>query len=106
MFWRKKNKNNTEHPTTDAVPATQKNSEIRVVIKTDLGNVRTNNEDSASFFRIADKDILREKGCLLIVADGMGGHLAGEVASKMAVDTISMDRKFKFIAFFAPYNIG
>jgi PPM family protein phosphatase len=48
--------------------------------RTDTGLVRTNNEDS--YF--ADP----ERG-LAIVADGMGGHAGGEVASKIAVDTIS-----------------
>lgn len=32
---------------------------------------------------------LSQKGCLLVVADGMGGMNAGEVASKIAVDTIA-----------------
>ncbi|MEO5890830.1 MAG: Stp1/IreP family PP2C-type Ser/Thr phosphatase [Ferruginibacter sp.] len=89
MFWKKKNNTNVEQSTTDPNRAMENNGEIKVVIKTDLGNVRTNNEDAASFFRIADEAIVREKGCLLLVADGMGGHLAGEVASKMAVDVIS-----------------
>jgi serine/threonine protein phosphatase PrpC len=48
--------------------------------RTDVGLVRTNNEDT--YF--ADP----ERG-LAIVADGMGGHAGGEVASKIAVDTIS-----------------
>jgi serine/threonine protein phosphatase PrpC len=48
--------------------------------RTDVGLVRTNNEDS--FFT----DLGRG---LAIVADGMGGHAGGEVASKIAVDTIS-----------------
>lgn len=60
---------------------------IRSVVVTDLGNIRTNNEDVGLFFRMGDK--LREKGCLLMVADGMGGHNAGEIASGMAADTIS-----------------
>ncbi|MEP7108006.1 MAG: Stp1/IreP family PP2C-type Ser/Thr phosphatase [Ferruginibacter sp.] len=89
MFWKKKNKNIEEQRETGTPPVMQNNPGVRVVIKTDLGNVRTNNEDSASFYRIADEDILREKGYLLIVADGMGGHLAGEIASKLAVEIIS-----------------
>lgn len=62
---------------------------IKVVVHTDLGNIRTNNEDTGLFFRIADAGITQEKGCILMVADGMGGHAAGEVASQMATDIIS-----------------
>ena len=45
----------------------------------DVGRKRTANEDS--FF--ADPELR-----LFVVADGMGGHAAGEVASKIAVDSI------------------
>lgn len=47
--------------------------------KTDPGCVRTNNEDSLAI----DQDL-----GLLVVADGMGGHNSGEVASRLATDTI------------------
>src|ERR1700680_1634921 len=36
-----------------------------------------------------DQLIMAKKGALFIVADGMGGHAAGEVASEIAVDTVS-----------------
>jgi len=88
MFWRKKNKNKAEQKNTDPGFEVTDTSTVKVVIKTDLGNVRTNNEDSGSFFKVADENIIREKGYLLLVADGMGGHNAGEVASKMAVEII------------------
>ncbi|MBL7701435.1 MAG: Stp1/IreP family PP2C-type Ser/Thr phosphatase [Ferruginibacter sp.] len=64
-------------------------AEIKAVVLSDLGNIRTNNEDMGLFFKIADKNVIREKGYMLIVADGMGGHQAGEVASRMATDIIS-----------------
>lgn len=64
---------------------------VKAVVLSDLGNVRTNNEDIGMFYRIADDDITREKGYLMMVADGMGGHNAGEVASRLAVETISQE---------------
>lgn len=48
---------------------------------TDVGLVRDNNEDS--FYKSKDCNFP-----LFIVADGMGGHKAGETASKMAVEII------------------
>src|SRR5574340_434295 len=36
-----------------------------------------------------DPQVMANKGALFIVADGMGGHAAGEVASEIAVDTVS-----------------
>jgi protein phosphatase len=64
---------------------------LKVVVLSDMGNVRTNNEDTGMFFKVADEQVIREKGYLLMVADGMGGHQAGEVASRMAADIISRE---------------
>lgn len=55
---------------------------MRFSVCSDVGKKRTQNEDS---FYVSD--FLKNTG-YIIVADGMGGHNAGEIASKMAVDTI------------------
>ena len=54
----------------------------------DPGCKRSSNEDSCAFVIPSDPELLRSKGILGIVADGMGGHAAGEVASAMAVDIV------------------
>jgi protein phosphatase len=69
--------------------------------QSDVGLVRENNEDS---FLIANlttgvatqesakiHDAIGEEGTLLLVADGMGGAKAGEVASRMAVESIAQN---------------
>ena len=56
---------------------------------TDTGCQREINEDSISYVKPNDPVKLASKGLLAIVADGMGGHSAGEVASNLAVQTIS-----------------
>ncbi|MEK6543142.1 MAG: Stp1/IreP family PP2C-type Ser/Thr phosphatase [Elusimicrobiota bacterium] len=61
--------------------------QVRAAGKTDVGKARTNNEDSM----LCD-DALG----LFIVADGMGGHNAGEVASAMAVKII--DENMRMLA--------
>jgi len=62
--------------------------EIVATVLTDVGCVREINEDSGRFIRPDDETRLKNKGALLIVADVMGGHSAGEVASGMAVELI------------------
>ncbi|MBS4193936.1 Stp1/IreP family PP2C-type Ser/Thr phosphatase [Lederbergia citri] len=52
---------------------------MKALFKTDKGVVRPHNEDNGGIF-------YNKHGiCLAIVADGMGGHQAGEVASQIAV---------------------
>jgi protein phosphatase len=63
--------------------------EIVASVQTDPGCVREANEDAGRFFKPSDPSLLSSKGIITIVADGMGGHLAGEVASGLAVELIS-----------------
>jgi serine/threonine protein phosphatase PrpC len=56
---------------------------------TDVGRKREHNEDNMAFVIPKDSLVMASKGALFIVADGMGGHAAGEVASEIAVDTVS-----------------
>ncbi|MBI5528612.1 MAG: Stp1/IreP family PP2C-type Ser/Thr phosphatase [Deltaproteobacteria bacterium] len=54
--------------------------QIKAAGLTHVGMKRTHNEDS--FFTMEEEN-------LFIVADGMGGHSSGEVASQMAVETVA-----------------
>lgn len=54
----------------------------------DTGRVRQLNEDSVRVERPSDAAIASKWGDLYVVADGMGGHESGEVASKIAIETI------------------
>ncbi len=56
---------------------------------TDVGRKREHNEDNMAYVIPKDLQVMAKKGALFIVADGMGGHAAGEVASEIAVDTVS-----------------
>ena len=75
-------------------------SPVRVEVfgRTDVGQTRDHNEDS---FLVADltrkvaslqpevrEHVIGERGSLFVVADGMGGAAAGEIASDLAVETI------------------
>ncbi|WLR43576.1 Stp1/IreP family PP2C-type Ser/Thr phosphatase [Bacillus carboniphilus] len=53
---------------------------MNVVHITDQGKVRTHNEDSVGVF------VNQRNHLLAVVADGMGGHLAGDKASQMTVE--------------------
>lgn len=77
------------------------NDDLRCVAVTDIGMRRTNNQDSYSVVVSEAPEAWRQRGHLLIVADGMGAHAAGELASKLAVDGVA-HRYFKFADQSAP----
>jgi protein phosphatase len=49
---------------------------------------RSNNQDSHSIVRAKSGEVWRHRGHLFMVADGMGAHAVGELASKLACDNI------------------
>ncbi|MBC7930604.1 MAG: serine/threonine-protein phosphatase [Rubrivivax sp.] len=78
---------------------------VELYAKTHVGRVRSGNEDNFLVLDLAapaawtasnaenpPDELLRvevgEKGVVLVVSDGMGGALAGDVASRMAVETV------------------
>ncbi len=71
-------------------------SAIEMVSRTDAGRVRQNNEDAV----FTDSRL-----GLAVLADGMGGHNAGEVASNMAITALSSELSHAFKKQ-PPYSIG
>lgn len=62
--------------------------QVRYAALTDVGFRRQNNQDACVVQLAPDQETWQQRGHLFVVADGMGGHAVGELASKIAVDTI------------------
>jgi protein phosphatase len=58
---------------------------------TDTGMVRDHNEDAYKLPAETDENTLASKGHLYVLADGMGGHQKGEVASAVTIETINAE---------------
>lgn len=54
----------------------------------DLGRVRQGNEDYLGYVSAGTPERARSHGWLFVLADGVGGHDLGEVASKTAVESV------------------
>lgn len=79
----------TEQPDIpEPVTTTQQQLVVHVIQKTDVGRVRSENQDYAILSTIEDEALDSEKGRLMVVADGMGGHRGGATASRLAGTTI------------------
>src|SRR6478672_8135537 len=97
-------------PAVPPPPASTPSDDIVVQVfgRTDVGRTRDHNEDA---FLVADlsadvaavptevrRTISGQKGSLFMVADGMGGAAAGEIASAMAVEAILGELRTTWIA--------
>jgi protein phosphatase len=61
---------------------------VEAGLASDRGCVRESNEDFARIIRPTSPEDLTRRGLLAVVCDGMGGHEGGEIASRLAVETI------------------
>jgi protein phosphatase len=59
---------------------------LRINGATDVGHVRRVNQDAYGYFCNEERDEV-----LLVVADGLGGHRGGEVASRMAIESLEAE---------------
>ncbi|MGA3169578.1 MAG: protein kinase [Chthoniobacteraceae bacterium] len=67
--------------------------ELKVFTLSSKGPVRPKNEDYAGFWEPEEVDERQTRGAIAVVADGVGGHGSGDVASRLAVETAI--RKFQ-----------
>ncbi|MCA9052967.1 MAG: serine/threonine-protein phosphatase [Planctomycetaceae bacterium] len=62
--------------------------QVQYASQTDIGLRRKNNEDTVTARLAVDETEYDARGHLFLVADGMGGHAVGELASKIAAETV------------------
>ena len=61
---------------------------VQAVLRTDVGKVRSENQDFGALTTPKEEAVSPAGGRLLIVADGMGGHRGGATASRIATETV------------------
>ena len=62
--------------------------ELDAHLITDVGLARERNEDRCGAFTPEEPATLAERGRLFVVADGMGGHVGGDVAAEITMDAL------------------
>ena len=58
--------------------------------RTDIGRRRSNNQDSKAVLEPWSREVYKRRGWLFVVADGMGAHAAGEMASAIAAEQVPL----------------
>ena len=77
------------HATSHVGRVRKGNEDNYLLLHVTDSKIWTSSQDTGEFVVESQKFEIDDKGVILAVSDGMGGALAGEVASKMAVDTVS-----------------
>jgi protein phosphatase len=81
-----------EATTSPAAPGAARARRLRIGAASDVGRVRTHNEDALLTFTSEQQgNAALDVFGLFILADGMGGHQAGEVASALAARTVARE---------------
>ena len=76
----------SEQPSSEqGVP---RNLTVRATLRTDVGLVRSENQDFGACTTVIEEQQSPSRSRLLIVADGMGGHRGGATASRLATETV------------------
>ena len=76
----------SEQASSESVPP--RHLIIRAALRTDVGLVRSENQDFGTYTTAEEEKESHPGGRLLIVADGMGGHRGGATASRLAAETV------------------
>ena len=86
------------HPTPSETPVPRPGVRLRLAGRTDVGVTRDHNEDAFAYLDLANgqtQEDVRDgvidvglRGVVMVVADGMGGAAAGEIASERAVEAV------------------
>jgi protein phosphatase len=77
------------HATSHVGRVRRGNEDNYLLLNISMSKAWTSSQDNGEFVIESQKFDIDENGVVLAVSDGMGGALAGEVASKMAVETVS-----------------